>query len=186
MYKSWQSNDGEKHYFRFVEPENMEYPFKLEFFSRIPDALNLQEDSRYTPIPVEDEISSLSAILMDDDYYRLVKEGNEEIVGVSVVGAEYLIPIKMKAWMDLTDRKQSGANISRDDINKHRSDVFRLFQVIRPDAAIDLGESVIQDMNEGMKRLNENPALDLKVYGLMKTTVNEVVETFSKIYRLGK
>jgi hypothetical protein len=41
----------------------------LELFSRLPDALDHAEGSELTPVPVDDEVSSLSAILMDDDYY---------------------------------------------------------------------------------------------------------------------
>lgn len=33
--------------------------------------MNFPEEARITPIPVDEDLSSLSAILMDDDYYRL-------------------------------------------------------------------------------------------------------------------
>jgi hypothetical protein len=42
---------------------------------RRPDLLDLAEDSDMTPLPTEDEVSSLSAILMNDDYYAFVQAG---------------------------------------------------------------------------------------------------------------
>lgn len=185
QYKSWQSDDGKKRYFRFIEPGDNDYPFMLELFSRIPDALNLPKDSLYTPITIDDEISSLSAILLDDDYYRLVKDGKSELNNTSIVKAEYLIPLKIKAWIDLTDRKNQGAQVNSDDIAKHRGDAFRLSAVINRNEIINLEASVQQDMIEGIRRLNENPNLNLNAFGLGRTTVPEVTERLTRIYGLG-
>ena len=54
---------------------------------------------------MDEDISSLSAILLDDDYYEFLKQGKVTVDGVTVLDAAYLIPFKAKAWMDLTDRK---------------------------------------------------------------------------------
>lgn len=56
-----------------------------------------------TPLPIDDDISSLSAILLDDAYYDILKSGKLVIDGITVIGAEYLIPFKAKAWLDLTE-----------------------------------------------------------------------------------
>ena len=42
----------------------------IELFSRKPDAILLNEPAHLTPIPVEADLSSLSAILLSDDYYN--------------------------------------------------------------------------------------------------------------------
>jgi hypothetical protein len=42
----------------------------LELFCRSPDGILLADGSRLTPIPFDDVVSSLSAILLDDVYYR--------------------------------------------------------------------------------------------------------------------
>jgi hypothetical protein len=67
-YQVQQSATGESRYYRFLKPENDEYPFMLELFSRKPDMLDPVEGAHLTPIPVDDEISSLSAILMNEAY----------------------------------------------------------------------------------------------------------------------
>lgn len=61
-------------------------------------------------------ISSLSAILLDDDYYEFLKQGKVTVDGVTVLDAAYLIPFKAKAWMDLTDRKAAGEHVDSKNI----------------------------------------------------------------------
>lgn len=49
------------------------------------------------PIHIDDDTSSLSAILLNDDFYRFMLEGRETIDGVTILSAEYIIPFKMFA-----------------------------------------------------------------------------------------
>ena len=42
----------------------------IELFTRKLDAIQLPEDAVLTPLPIDEDISSLSAILLDDDYYE--------------------------------------------------------------------------------------------------------------------
>jgi hypothetical protein len=71
-YQHQQKNSGKKIFYRFERPADTDFPYMLEIFSRKPDTLILAEDSHLTPIPVEEDISSLSAILLDDDYYQFI------------------------------------------------------------------------------------------------------------------
>ena len=77
-----------------------------------------------TPLPRDEDISSLSAILLDDDYYEFLKQGKMSVDGVTVLDAAYLIPFKAKAWTDLTDRRAAGEHIDSKKIKKHKNDVF--------------------------------------------------------------
>ncbi len=64
---------GEKRkYFRFVKPANDEYPIQVGLFSRNPYLLDLDERVHLTPVPTPDDLSSLSAILLDAAYYQMV------------------------------------------------------------------------------------------------------------------
>lgn len=71
-YENRQKSTGKRLFYRFYAPKSAESPEMLELFSRVPDALQITADSQLTPIPVGDEVSSLSAILLNDDYYRLI------------------------------------------------------------------------------------------------------------------
>lgn len=66
-------------------------------FSREPDQLTLTDDAHLTPIPAEGEISRLSAILLDGDYYQCIQNGRVVIDDVPVLGAEFILPFKAKA-----------------------------------------------------------------------------------------
>jgi hypothetical protein len=66
-YELQQKETGSKQYYRFERPLSRSFPFMLELFSRAPDSLSLAEGSHLTPIPTDEEVSSLSAILLNDD-----------------------------------------------------------------------------------------------------------------------
>ena len=67
-YEVQEKSTGEKQFYRFQKPTNADYPFMLELFSRQPDVLQVADGSHLTPLPVEEDASSLSAILLDNDY----------------------------------------------------------------------------------------------------------------------
>jgi len=97
-YQVQQKSTGQKQFYRFQKPANKNYPFMLELFARQLDVLQVAEGSHLTPLPVEEDVSSLSAILMDADYYRFIQAGRQYVGGLPVVGATHLIPLKARAW----------------------------------------------------------------------------------------
>jgi len=183
-YKNRQKSTGEKRSYRFYDPEDGSYPFMLELFSRSPDVLTPHEGSHLTPIPVDEEMDSLSAIIMDDDYYRFVHEGKVEIDGLPVVGAEHLIPLKARAWLDLTKRRNEGETVKGSDIKKHKNDVPRLYQLLPADLRIDLPSSIRADMVEFIERMEGGESIDLKNLGFKSMTIEELLGNLRKIYRL--
>ena len=50
-------------------------------------------DMIITPLHISDKVSSLSAIMLNDDYYEFMMNGRKVVNGVGVLGAEYLIPL---------------------------------------------------------------------------------------------
>ena len=130
----WKNNEG-VHFYRFTEP-GPGYPFMIELFSREPDYIT-EAPSGIVPIHADDDTSSLSAILLDDDYYNFMLEGCRVVSGVSVLDAEHIIPFKMYAWLNLKDRKQRGEHVNERDLKKHKYDVFRLLQIIDRSIIVD-------------------------------------------------
>ena len=124
--KHCNKSSGVPQFYRFSQPISNRYPAMIELFTRKLDAIQLPEDAVLTPLPMDEDISSLSAILLDDDYYEFLKQGKVTVGGVTVLDAAYLIPFKAKAWMDLTDRKAAGEHVDSKNIKKHKNDVFRL------------------------------------------------------------
>ena len=63
---------------------------------------------------------------MDDDFYDFtIHQANDED-GLMVANNLALIVLKMNAYLNLLTDKAAGHRVDRDDINKHRSDVFKL------------------------------------------------------------
>lgn len=145
-YEIQEKSEGGKLFYRFRKPTQPDYPAMLELFSRVPDQMVLGDDSHLTPIPLGADVSSLSAILLDDNYYEFLHRHKREVQGVSIVATECLIPLKARAWLDLTRRKAAGDQVDSRDIRKHRNDVLRLFLLLNPEERIDTPESIRKDL----------------------------------------
>lgn len=130
-YAGFSGGQTPRNFYRFKHPNQAGFPWMLELFSR--RALELPAGAHLSPIPAGEDLSSLSAILMEDDYYRLVVDSRRMVEGISAVPAGCLIALKARAWLDLTARKVAGdPQVSESDIKKHRNDVFRLLVTLAP------------------------------------------------------
>ncbi len=181
-YKNQQRSTDKKVFYRFNEPEDKNYPVMLELFSRAPDVLVLGDDSHLTPIPIDEDVSSLSAILLDEDYYQFIHQQKIDISGVPVVTEVCLIPLKAKAWLDLSKRRATGEKIDSKAIKKHKNDIFRLFQILSPGLRINLPDSIARDMQQYLAAISDEPDLSLKPFGLAGLSVLDVVSVLRKIY----
>lgn len=83
----------------------------IEIFSKNQDWISLDKMEGIVPIHIDNSISSLSAILLNESYYNFLINGTGVIDGISVLNAEHIIPFKAKAWLDLTERKANGEHV---------------------------------------------------------------------------
>jgi len=180
-YQVQQSATGERRYYRFLKPENDEYPFMLELFARKPDMLDLAEGAHLTPIPVDEEISRLSAILMNDAYYAFLHSGKRTIEGIPIVGPEHLIPLKARVWLDLTGRKEAGEAVDAKSIAKHKNDVFRLYRVIDPAFKTDIPKDIRDDMGAFLDAMRSEP-VDLKNLGIKDQGLDSILGELRRLY----
>ena len=104
----------------------------MELFSRNPGLVNFPEDAHITPVPVDEDLSSLSAILMDDDYYNFTIAHSRLEYGVHIANIESLICLKCKAYLEMLGRKDNGEQVDSRHIAKHKKDVFRLAAMLSP------------------------------------------------------
>lgn len=181
-YQHRSKSTGKPQFYRFSHPKNPSFPAMIELFSRKPDAMELPKDAVLAPIPNDEGIASLSAILLDDDYYRFLKTGIEEIEGIPVLRPGYLIPFKMKAWLDLRKRKSEGGKIDERDIRKHRNDVYRLSELLTPNEKIGVPEPVESDILQFIKE-TEKIEIDTRQLGIHMTD-DEVLKRIRAAYDL--
>lgn len=181
QYQVQQSATGKSRYYRFLKPENDEFPFMLELFSRKPDMVILGEGAHLTPIPLDEAISSLSAILLNDAYYAFLHSGRKTIDDITLVGPEHLIPLKARAWLDLTGRKEAGESIDTKAVAKHKNDVFRLYRVIDPGFKTVIPKEICNDMSVFVDAMASEP-MDLKNLGIKGERLDSILDELRKLY----
>jgi len=139
-------NGEERKYYRFVKPANTEFPVQVELFARNPDLLDLDERVHLTPVPTPDDLSSLSAILLDDAYYHFVIDHSEIVDGIHWASIEALLCLKAKAFIDISRRIQEGSKEDKKLLRKHKGDVFRLGILLAESEVYMLPDQLSEDM----------------------------------------
>ena len=178
-YRNKSTNGQKPQFYRFDKPENEEYPKMVELFCR--SNFELREMTGITPIHIDDEVSSLSAILLNDDYYRILLEGKVVRNGLSVLRPEYLILFKAKAFLDLKQRKDRGEAVDSKNISKHKKDILRIAAELVLESTGELPEAVETDIRAFIDLLAQDPfdSNSLKAYGLSN---DEVVEVLHRVF----
>lgn len=101
-YQARERGSGRREFYRFHKPTDPSYPAMLELFARKPEALEVPEDAGLTVVEVSDETLSLSAILLDTDYYEALLASRRTIDDILVLDERLLIPFKARAFVDLS------------------------------------------------------------------------------------
>jgi hypothetical protein len=127
----------------------------IELFSRRVGGFSLPDNAVITPIPISEDVSSLSAILLNDNYYQFLQDGVRKVDGLPVLDEIHMIQFKAKAWLDLSERRSKGERIDRSDINKHRRDIYRMSDVLADGFKLTLPESLAQDMRLYLKAMQD-------------------------------
>ena len=182
-YEHRNKSTGEPQFYRLSKPSSREYPYMIELFSGRVDAIELPEDAVLTPLPLDDEISSLSAILMDADYYQFLREGKVVLNDIPVLDAAHLIPFKAKAWLDLTERNRNGEHVDSKNIRKHKNDVFRLSILLTSDIRVILSAAIRSDLEKFFSAM-EAETIDLKAFGIRSQSQQEILQKLKTIYGL--
>ena len=182
-YEHLNKSNGTPQFYRFTVPKSKEYPYMIEIFSRNPDYIILGDDAILTPLPIDDEISSLSAILLNEAYYELLKTGQMLIDGIPVLSPTCLIPFKAKAWLDLKERKSKGDHVDSKNIRKHKNDVFRLAQLITINTRQFLSAEIAEDMKKFLSEMS-GEEVDLKSLGIRGTNPQKMIDILRRCYDL--
>lgn len=182
-YEHLNKSTGESEFYRFTNPQSKDFPAMIELFTRRLDAIALPADAVLTPLPLEEEVSSLSAILLNEDYYEFLKQGRIRVSGVTVLDAPYLIPFKAKAWIDLSDRKAAGEQVDSKTIRKHKNDVFRLTELLdrNQEHPAFLPDTIRADMSTFLERVAEEE-VDLKQLGIRGKAKDTILNQLRSIF----
>lgn len=161
-YEVRQHGEGGRNFYRFAKPADTTYPYMLEFFAREPGYLPLARGTHLTPVPFEQQVESLSAILLDRDYYDFVHAHTRQLAGVRIVTEQVLIPLKARAWLDLVARKAADAGaVDSRHIRKHRNDVLQLSQLMTKDERVDTPPSIRGDIERFTGEVRTDVSVDV-------------------------
>lgn len=171
QYGIQEKSEGSPVLYRFAKPENPDFPFMLELFSRKPDGIELGDGQTIVPISAGGDQHSLSAILLDEAYYSLIRNQSATQDGLAFASATALIPLKARAWLDLSQRKAAGENVDSKNIAKHRSDVFRLTATLPGEPGPELPTSIIADLTTFLGEFPEDSHEWVGIQASLKNTV---------------
>jgi hypothetical protein len=96
---------------------------------------------------------------------------------------EYLIPLKARAWLNLSQQLKTQGNVDEKNVRKHKNDIIRLYQLLSASMRLSLPRNVQEDMQKFLKECTNNPP-DLKALGLKHTALGAIVNNLSQIYNL--
>lgn len=178
-YRNKVTNKGKPQFYRFDKPEIDGYPRMIELFCR--EDFKLKENKGIVPIHIDDSISSLSAILLDNDYYELLLDGRTIIDGMSVLRPEYLILFKAKAYLDLFNRRNNGEKVDSSNINKHKNDVLRIVAALTLNRVDKLSSSIKTDIDDFISTLFSYP-FDYNLLKERNLKNEEVIDKLKSIY----
>ena len=177
-YQNRARSSGKPQFYRFDKPMQAGFPAMIELFART--EYILKEDFGITPLHIDDSVSSLSAILLNEAYYKALLQGREVIDGISVLPHSMLIPFKAKAWLDLSERDRRGEHVDSRDLKKHRNDIIRMASELLLESC-ELPDEVRNDMRTFIDAMNvtDQEIKNLKLYGVKAEDIQRLlVDTY--------
>ncbi|MFC3711326.1 hypothetical protein ACFOMD_02010 [Sphingoaurantiacus capsulatus] len=166
QYEVRERSEGDSVLYRFQKPATDGYPKMLELFSSAPEGLSLPAEDELVRLPIGEAAASLSAILLDPDYYAFLKGMIRRIDDIPILDEAGLIPFKARAWIDLSRRREAGEPVDARDITKHRRDVVRLVQLIAEGVAHELPPSLYADLTQFIDALAGQGDVNPKDFGV--------------------
>jgi hypothetical protein len=179
-YENRVKSNGIPQFYRFDKPKIPDFPYMIELFAKS-DSIFYTDSYDCRPLHLGDEISSLSAILLNSDYYELLLTGKTVLSDVTILPHTYLILFKAKAWLDLTDRKALGQQIDEKNIRKHKNDVARLSVLLTGGESCAVPAGINADMTRFIEAFEKEPP-DMKALGVSGVTAKDITDLLKKIY----
>lgn len=180
-YAHREKSTGEDQFYRFSNPKDSSFPKMIELFSKRQNSINFDFDQRLTPIHIDESIISLSALILNDDYYEILKNNNRIIADYSVIEIETVILFKIKAWIDMKERIEQGNHVDSRNLKKHKNDIFRLLANVTPSNRIYISESIMEDVHLFIEMIsNDKPYI--KNLGLRNSSFDQLMRILKDVY----
>ncbi|PDS26610.1 hypothetical protein [Flavobacterium branchiophilum] len=185
-YTIQEKNLEKRNCYRFAKPIHAAYPKQLELFSKIPDIIDINQDAHLTPIPVDAGLSSLSAILLDENYYQFTLKNSEKKEGIHYATPQTLICLKAFAFLNNSQRKIAGQNVRNGDIKKHKHDVFRMILMLKENDSFEVPNVIKKDLQKFVDVV-KNDLPDTAIFvanNFGNQDIDSILKRFVKIFDL--
>ena len=133
-------------YYRFINPKVENFAKEIEFFAVNDHALVLDEGQRIIPIDPEEGLYSLSAIMLDHEYFEMIKNNVDNSNRVPCTNTLATIMLKISAFYDLKLRGD-------DKWKKHRRDILKLVLLLTGEENLELKGRMVEDVKLFMEHL---------------------------------
>ena len=176
-YTIQKGDKDQYHYYRFVEPKKVNFAKEIELFASNENDLNLDESQRIIPIDPEEGLYSLSAIMLDPEYFDMIKNNVEKDLRAPCTNTQATIMLKMSAFNDL---KKGGNKKWR----KHRSDILKLSLLLTGEEKIQFIGRMKDDFDSFIFHL-ENEVNQKAIRDIVKplsVQKEEVIEVLKKVF----
>ncbi len=193
-YKTQQKSEGKPKVYRFIKPENSHFPFQIEIFARKPDIFGDFNKAHLAPIPLGEELGSLSVILMDDAYFAFTLDHSDIVDGLPLATVPALICLKAKAFLDIKERLEKEDRIDNNeknklekDLKKHRNDIIRMALILTDDDMMLLASPMREDILGYIEATKANPPgykQLAKNLGVPNIDPETIFQQLHKIFRL--
>lgn len=186
QYSVQQKETEKRNCYRFKKPRTDGFPKQVELFCRVPDVIDVVEEAHLTPIPAEEGLSSLSAILLDEDYYNYTIQTSEHKNDVHFASPQTLICLKAFAFISNTQRAKDGHRVQSGDISKHKNDVFRMVLLLPEETTFEIPSKIKQDLQTFADMVkNELPAPETFANnGFGTIDIKKIFEQYIKLFGL--
>ena len=94
---------------------------------------------------------------MDEEYYNQTIESSITEDGVRIANPLSLLCLKVKAFLNLTEEKESNPAVRSSDIRKHRDDAFKLLAMrIDPFSPVELSASMKEGIGDFIRTMEKS------------------------------
>lgn len=181
-YQKTQINTEKRNCYRFCDRQDENFPKQIELFSKNPDSLILPDDAHLTPIPLDEGLSNLSAILLNEDYYNYTRQHSTLKDEIHFANIEAIICLKAFAYLNNKERKEDGQKVRKRDILKHKNDIFRLIRSLKPDDIFELPDTIQKDMRIFAETIKKELP-DKSIFNNMNAGIIDMQSLYNKLMK---
>lgn len=165
-------------YYRFSSPKDKAYPEIIEFFSRNENQIELRQGQYIIPIRKEMD-NQLSAILLDDVYFDLVKSNTTKSAkGYPIINPIANICLKARAFIELGQRGEDSKKQK-----KHLKDIVRLAQSLKAEP-VALAAAPLADLQIAVDAIRRIPSREIKQINDINITKDVALDVLGKVFAI--